>query len=287
MPNKNQQTIVNAISCSGIGIHSAQKVNMTLKQAPINTGITFTRTDISDKTKSQIKANYKNVTQTNLGTTIDNGLGAKVCTVEHLLAGIWGADIDNLIIEIDNEELPIFDGSSEPFIFLIECAGIKIQQEARKYIQILRDLEFNDEDKFIKVAKADSFQIDLKIDFQDNVVGSQSHFFDENNSSFKHDIAKARTFGFKNEIEYLNKIGLAKGGSLKNAILVEDNDIANQEGLRFENEFARHKLLDFIGDAFLAGYRFKGKFTAFKSGHDMNNKFLHQLFADKDNYIIS
>lgn len=282
-----QQTITNSISCSGIGIHSGDKVNMTLKPAAVNHGISFVRVDLEDINAREIKADYKNVTQTNLGTTIENDLGGKVCTVEHLLAGVWGAGIDNLIIEIDNEELPIFDGSSEPFIFLIESAGISKQNEERKYIKILQEVEFSQDDKVIKASPAENFSIDLEIKFDDKIIGQQSHIFDNSKSNFKDEIAKARTFGFKHEIDHLNKIGLARGGSLKNAILVSEEGIANPEGLRYDNEFARHKLLDFIGDIFLAGYRFKGKFNTFKSGHEVNNKFLHQLFSDRKNYTLS
>lgn len=287
MPKDFQQTINNPISCTGIGIHSGNKVNMTLRPAPANSGITFIRTDIKDKKSRQIKANYQNVTQTNLGTNIENDFGGKICTVEHLLAGIWGANIDNLVVEIDNEELPIFDGSSESFIFLIESAGLEVQQEERKYIKILREVEFKQGDKIIKALPYDNFKIDLKIKFKDNVISEQSHIFDNSRSNFKDEISKARTFGFEHEIEHLNKLGLARGGSLKNAILVTKSGVANPEGLRYNNEFARHKLLDFIGDIYLAGHRFKGEFITFKSGHEVNNKFLHDLFSDQKNYIIS
>lgn len=288
MSNENQLTIRNKISCSGVGIHSGKEVQMTLRPAKEDSGITFVRTDIKDKDekKSEVKANFANVTTTNLGTTIENKFGTKISTVEHFLAGIWGSKIDNLIVELDNDEIPIMDGSSEPFIFLIECAGIEVLSKKRQYIRILKDIEFYDGDKFIKASKSDDFTVNLEIDFDSKLIGKQSYSFNGNPTSFKYDIAKARTFGFKHELDYLNKAGLAKGASLKNAILVDQDSVVNEEGLRYNNEFARHKLLDFIGDMFLSGHSFKSDFQLFKSGHDINNKFLHHLFSDKSNYEI-
>ncbi len=286
MSSESQKTIKNQISCSGVGIHSGNRVEMVLKPAKINSGITFVRTDIEDSKKGEVKANFRNVTQTNLGTTIENEFGTKVSTIEHFMAGIWGSKIDNLIVELNSEEIPIMDGSSEPFIFQIECAGIEVQEAKKQYIEIVKDVEFKDGDKYIKAIPCEDFKVDSEIDFDNKAIGRQSCSFDQQKSSFKFDIAKARTFGFRNEIEHLNKMGLANGGSLKNAILVDDSGVVNKEGLRYDNEFARHKLLDFMGDMFLAEYGFKGAFKTFKSGHDINNKFLHHLFSDKSNYEI-
>ncbi len=286
MTSNNQKTIKNQISCSGIGIHSGKRVEMTLKPAKADAGIVFIRSDITDPEKSKVEANFKNVTQTNLGTTIENKFGTRICTIEHFLAGVWGSKIDNLIVELNSEEIPIMDGSSEPFIFLIECAGIKDLDVQKKYIKVLKNIEIKDGDKYIKATPAVNFEVDLKIEFDNQAIGKQSYYFDDSNSSFKIDISRARTFGFKHEIDYLHKMGLAKGGSLKNAILVGEDGVINEEGLRYKDEFARHKLLDFIGDIFLANYDFQAKFELFKPGHDLNNKFLHKLFSDKSNYEI-
>jgi len=275
-----QKTINSSVSCSGVGIHSGSKVTITLHQAPIDSGIIFRRTDI-DAEKSIVKANYKNVVETNLGTTISNEFGVKISTIEHLMAAIWGSKIDNLFIDIDNQEVPIMDGSSEPFIFLLECAGINIQNAARRIIEVTKTVRIEDGDKFVEVEPATDFSIDFSIDFNHKDIQKQNFIFHSTLASFKNDICCARTFGFKNEIEYLNKNGLAKGGSLDNAIVIGDDGVINKEGLRYQNEFARHKTLDFIGDIYLAGFYIVGHFKAFKSGHGLNNKMLHKLLADE------
>lgn len=281
-----QKTINSEISCSGIGIHSGNKVKMTLKPAPINSGITFKRTDV-ERSKAFVKANYKNVTETNLGTTIENEFNTKISTIEHFLAAIWGCNVDNLLIELDNQEIPIMDGSSEPFVFLLECAGIVNQDAPKKFIEITKKVQVQDGDKYVEVSPEKEFSIDLEIDFAHPQIKQQKFFYHSNFSSFKNDICRARTFGFKHEIEYLNKIGLAKGGSLSNAILVDENGVVNKEGLRYQNEFARHKLLDFIGDIFLAQHHIIGHFKAFKSGHNLNNKMLRKLLdEEKDSWRL-
>ncbi len=275
-----QKTISSEASCSGIGIHSGSKVSMKLIPAEINSGIIFKRTDV-EPAKSTVRANYKNVVTTNLGTTIANEFAVKISTIEHLMAAIWGSGIDNLIIEIDNQEVPIMDGSSEPFIFLIECAGITVQEAPRQIIEITKKVRVEDGDKFIEVEPAKEFAVDFYIDFNHKQIQQQKFSYHSTFASFKNDVCMARTFGFKNEIEYLNKNGLAKGGSLDNAIVIGDDGIINEGGLRYENEFARHKTLDFIGDIYLAGHYILGHFNVSKSGHGLNNKMLHQLLADE------
>jgi UDP-3-O-[3-hydroxymyristoyl] N-acetylglucosamine deacetylase len=276
-----QKTINSEISCSGIGIHCGDKVKMTLKPAKENSGIIFIRSDVAPE-KSKVIADYKNVVETNLGTTIANEFGTKISTIEHFLAAVWGCGIDNLIIEIDNQEVPIMDGSSEPFVFLLECAGIVTLEAPRKSIEIMKTFRIEDGDKFIEASPAKDFSVDLAIEFNHDQIKQQKFFYHTDSSSFKNDICRARTFGFKHEIEYLNKMGLAKGGSLENAILVDEKGVVNKEGLRYQNEFARHKLLDFIGDIFLAKHYFIGHFKTFKSGHGLNNKMLHKLLDQKD-----
>ncbi len=275
-----QKTINSEVSCSGIGIHSGAKVMMRLLPAPIDSGIVFKRTDV-EPAKSTVQASYKNVVTTNLGTTIANEFGIKISTIEHFIAAIWGLGIDNLLVEIDNQEVPIMDGSSEPFIFLLECAGINVQEAPRKIIEIIKKFRVEDGDKFIEIEPAKEFSVDFKIDFDHKHVPKQQFNYHASFASFKNDVCMARTFGFQNEIEYLNKMGLARGGSLDNAIVVGDEGVINEGGLRYENEFARHKTLDFIGDIYLAGHYILGHFDVFKSGHGLNNKALHQLFADE------
>ncbi len=285
MPLINQKTINDKITCSGIGLHSGEKASITIIPAPCNSGISFKRTDLKDG-ENLIKANYKNVVGTNLGTSLVNEFGAKVSTIEHLMAAIWGCGIDNLLIEIDGPEIPIMDGSSEPFIFLIECCGIAIQEESRKILEILKEVRVEDGDKFVAVKPSKDFSLNLHIDFNHPIIPSQNLEFHSTIHSFKNDISRARTFGFQKEIEHLHKIGLAKGGSLDNAILVSENGIVNQEGLRYQNEFIRHKILDFVGDIFLCGYFIAGSFEASKSGHGINNKLLHKLFENGDCFRI-
>jgi UDP-3-O-[3-hydroxymyristoyl] N-acetylglucosamine deacetylase len=278
--NLSQKTINSKIDCSGLGLHSNNKVNLTLLPAPENSGIIFRRVDVKDK-NNEIIANYLNVSATNLGTVIKNSSGVEVATVEHLMAAIWGCGIDNLIIEIDSIEVPIMDGSSEPFVFLIECAGISEQSINRKEIEILKTIRFDEEDKFIEVSPNKEFSMNIKTDFRG--VGIQDFTYKAISSSFKTDICRARTFCFKSEIDKMYKMGLAKGGSLKNAIVLEDDgSVINQEGLRYKDELVKHKVLDFIGDIYLSGYFIIGHFKAFKPGHAINNKLLRKLFSDKD-----
>lgn len=279
-----QKTVNSKISCSGIGLHNGLRSSITLLPAPCNSGIIFRRTDLSEN--NVIKANYKNVVGTNLGTTLTNEFGAKVSTIEHLMAAIWGCGIDNLFIDIGSPEVPIMDGSSEPFVFLIECAGINIQEEPRRVLEIMKTVRVEDGDKFIEVEPSRDFVIDLHIDFNHKAIHSQKFDYHSTFTSFKNDICRARTFGFKHEIDQLHKMGLAKGGSLDNAILVDETGIVNQGGLRYNDEFVRHKTLDFIGDIFLAGYFILGHFKASKAGHGINNKLLHKLFEDESSWRV-
>ena len=276
-----QKTINSKVSCNGVGLHSGVNTTITLLPAPCDTGIVFKRTDVEEG-KNSIKAFYTNVTTTNLGTTIANEFGTKVSTIEHLMAAIWGCGIDNLFIEIDAPEVPIMDGSSEPFVFLLECAGVTVLDKARHIIEVMKTVTVEEADgKMIEVSPAAEFSVNLHIDFNHKQIQKQSFDYKTTFASFKNDLARARTFGFQHEIEQLHKMGLAKGGSLKNAILVGENGIVNEEGLRYENEFVRHKTLDFIGDIYLAGYYISGQFKGVKTGHGINNKVLHKLLSDE------
>lgn len=281
-----QKTINNKISCSGIGLHSGAAVSISLFPAKCDSGIIFKRIDLKN-TDNVIKADYRNVIEANLGTTIANKSGAKVATIEHLMAAIWGCGIDNLLIEIDGPELPIMDGSSEPFVFLIECSGINIQEQTRRFIEITKTVRFEDGDKFIQVDPAKDFSLDIHIDFDHYQMRNQKFDYHATQTSFKNDISRARTFCFKHEIEHMHKVGLAKGGSLDNAIVVDQDGVINKGGLRYQDEFVRHKTLDFIGDIYLAGFYIMGHFKGSKTGHSINNKMLHKLLGDESAWRLA
>lgn len=277
----NQKTIQNKISCFGKGVHSGDAVHLSLLPAGADTGIVFVRTDL--KENNVIKANYVNVCDTKLCTAMANEHGVGISTVEHLMAALWGLGIDNVIVEVNSQEIPIMDGSSEPFVFLIECAGIKELDAKRKYVEITQEVTVKDGDAFITISPASNFEVDIKINFPNSkAIGEQSHTISSDNVCFKSEVSRARTFGFAHEVAMLQKIGLAKGGSLENAIVVDGDKILNEDGLRFNNEFARHKLLDCIGDMFLAGYYIKGRVSGYCSGHKLNNMLLRSLFNQSD-----
>ena len=281
-----QKTINSKISCSSIALHSGQKTNLTLHPAQDNTGIIFIRSD-QKNVDNKIIANFRNVTTTNLGTTLSNSSSIKISTIEHLMASIWGCGIDNLIVEVDGPEIPIMDGSSEPFVFMIECAGIKTSDQLRKLITITKKISFQEDDKFIEVSPSQTFALDIKIDFNNSHITHNHCTFHATNNSFKNDICRARTFCFEDEIKAMHNHGLAKGGSLNNAIVIGKDGIINETGLRYDDEFVKHKTLDFLGDMYLAQHFIIGKFNAFKTGHGINNKFLHHLFANNDCFELS
>lgn len=276
-----QRTIKNEISCFGIGLHSGITISLKLLPSQINSGIIFKRVDIGGESAS-ILASYDQVTNTMLGTTLENKHGVKVSTVEHLMAALWGCGIDNIIVELNGPEVPIMDGSSEPFVFMIECANIIEQEAERKILEILKPITITLGDSMISVTPASQFSVSMEIEFDNHIIAKQKCNFDSNDYSFKMDLCRARTFGFIDEVEKLRSMGLALGGSLSNAIVLDGNRILNKEGLRYNNEFARHKLLDSIGDFYLAGAHIKGHFHCVKSGHSINNEILKCLFATED-----
>jgi len=280
-----QRTVKHSVSCFGVGIHSGKPTSLTIYPAPENSGISFIRTDIKDK-HNKIQALYNFVSKTTLGTTISNAEGVEVAIIEHLMAALWGCKIDNAIIELDGPEIPIMDGSAESFVFLVECAGVATQQEDRKYIEVLKDISVQDGDAFIELTPSDCFSTETSIDFNNNIISSQKYLFSEKDKSFKHDVARARTFGFEKDGEMLKKIGLAKGASLENAVIIGSDRILNKDGLRYQNEFVRHKLLDLIGDLYLAGFPLKAHIKSYKPGHTVNNKLLHKLFLSEDSFRL-
>jgi UDP-3-O-[3-hydroxymyristoyl] N-acetylglucosamine deacetylase len=279
-----QCTLNNPVSCFGIGLHTGLTISMTLLPAAADTGILFRRKDLAGH--PTVKADYRFVSNTMLGTTVSNEDGVKVGTIEHLMAALWGCNIDNVIVELDGPEIPIMDGSSEPFVFLIECAGVAEQNKTRKIIEVLKKVDIAEGDSYASIDPAEGFSVSLEIDFNDEVISRQTCMFDSRDFSFKTDLCRARTFGFAHEVDKLRSMGLGRGGSLDNAIIVSGNKVLNEGGLRYKDEFVRHKVLDCIGDFYLAGAHVKGHFHGFRSGHALNNQLLRKFFADKDAWRI-
>lgn len=274
-----QTTLKTDMKCSGVGVHSGLPANLALKPAAEHHGITFIRTDIKDR-DNVIPAKWDHVTETKLCTVLANKAGVSVSTVEHLLSALWGCGIDNAIVEIDSPEIPIMDGSSAAFVFMIECAGIAEQKAPRSFIRIKKPVSFIDGDKEAYLTPASNAVFSFEIDFKSPVIGLQKYSTEMISGAYKADISRARTFGFLHEVEALRKIGLARGGSLENAIVIDGDKILNPGGLRYRNEFVRHKILDAIGDLYLAGYPIIGHFHGVKAGHAVNNSILHALFSD-------
>lgn len=265
-----------------MGIHSGEIVNMVIRPASANTGFTFVRTDVQDN--NIIDANYETVTETTLSTTVSNEFGCKVSTIEHLMSAFWGCGIDNAIIEIDSYEVPIMDGSSAPFVALIEKAGIKKLSKPRKVLEILKPVKIEVDGKYIELSPSNEFSVDFDIDFR--VIGEQSYAYKESKESYPHNISRARTFGYVEDVEYLQSKGLARGASLDNAIGISKEGVMNAEGLRYNDEFVRHKVLDCIGDLYLACMRIKGKVKASQAGHALNNMILRKLFSEPSAFRI-
>ncbi|USG60395.1 UDP-3-O-acyl-N-acetylglucosamine deacetylase [Sneathiella marina] len=276
-----QKTLRNSISCTGVGLHGGYLINMKLIPAPVNTGIVFKRVDVADEI-SEIPARFDAVSDLIMCTTVENEAGVKVATIEHLMAAFSGCGIDNAIVELDAPEVPVMDGSSAPFVFLIECADTIEQGDARRYIKILKEVEVSEGGAKAVLAPADNISVSFEIDFENPRIGKQNCSFNLRNGTFKNEICRARTFGFLSDFEKLKEMGLAKGGSLDNAIVLSGPDILNEEGLRYDDEFVRHKALDAVGDLYLAGAPIVGQFYGFRSGHALNNKLLQALFANSD-----
>ena len=275
-----QQTLRNPINCTGVGLHCGLKINMTLKPAEAGTGIRFRRVDIVDR-DNEIPARYNSVVDTVLCTSIANEAGVRVATIEHLMAALSGLSLDNLLVELDGPEVPIMDGSSAPFVFLAECAGIVEQNAARKSIRVLSPVVARSEDSYCSLTPSRGFSVGFEIDFDSAAVCQSDGYFDLHDGAFKRDIARARTFGFETDVKKLWDLGLAQGGSLENAVVVSADDvILNDGGLRYHDEFVRHKVLDSVGDLYLAGAPIIGHFQGVRSGHTLNNALLHKLFAN-------
>ncbi len=280
-----QTTLGDSISCTGVGLHSGSEVSMTLCPAPANTGIQFRRTDVD--VDDIVSARFDSVVDTQLGTTVANEAGVRVLTIEHLMAAFAGCGIDNAIVELNAEEVPIMDGSAAPFVFLIECAGSRELGTPRRVLRIKRPVRVGDTNRYATLTPADEFHVDLVIDFPSAVIGRQHHEVRLVNGAFKSELARARTFGFLKDVETLQAMGLARGGSLDNSIVVDGDMVLNDDGLRCDDEFVRHKLLDVVGDLATAGWFIEGHFEGALTGHALNNELLQAVFSDPDNYEIT
>jgi len=274
-----QRTLKAPIDCTGVALHSGNKVHMTLHPATADSGIVFRRTDVAGM-GAEIPALWDRVVDTRLCSVIGNEDGVTVSTVEHVMAALAGCGIDNVLIDVNGPEVPIMDGSSEPFVFLIECAGVVEQESPRRVVRVLKSVSVQDGDCVATLVPADRFTVDMEIDFDSAAVDQQSFRLGVVNGAFCKELARARTFGFLHEVEAMRAAGLAKGGSLDNAIVISGDEIMNEDGLRFDDEFVRHKALDAVGDMYLAGGQVMGAFSGTKSGHALNNKLLRALFAD-------
>ncbi len=276
-----QRTLNNTIRATGVGLHSGDKVYLTLKPAPVNTGIVFRRTDLDPVV--DIPANALQVGETTLSTTLvkDN---ARVDTVEHLLSAMAGLGIDNAIVELSAEEVPIMDGSSGPFVFLLQSAGIAEQDAPKKFIRIKRRIEVSEGDKTAAFVPYNGFKVSFEIDFDHPVFKQsvQKASLDFSSTSYVKEVSRARTFGFTKDIEYMRSKNLALGGSVKNAIVIDDYRVLNNDGLRYEDEFVKHKILDAVGDLYLLGHSLIGEYVGYKSGHGLNNRLLRELMQHQD-----
>ena len=280
--SNNQQTIAKPLSISGIGLHTGVDVSMKLFPAEANYGIKFIRKDLDDN--NVIEAIWSNVTSTKLSTTISNKHGVSVSTIEHLMSALSGLHIDNIKIEINGPEVPIMDGSSIKFVNLIDSTSIKKLDKKRKILKVKKNIKVEKDNSSVELKPNNQFSINFEIDFPSKLVSQQSCQLQLVNGNYKTDIASARTFGFEKDVDLLRSNGLALGGSLENAVVVGETKILNSDGLRFEDEFVRHKILDSIGDLYLAGSPIQGYFLGNKSGHHLNNLLLRSLFSDKNNY---
>lgn len=278
-----QRTLRNAIKATGVGLHSGEKVFLTLRPAPVDTGIVFRRTDLSPEV--EIQAFAKNVGDTTLSTTLMKG-DVRVDTVEHLLSAMAGLGIDNVYVDVSAAEVPIMDGSAGPFVFLLQSAGIAEQDAAKKYIRIIRPIEVRDGDRVARFEPYDGFKISFKIDFDHPVFadGKQFASLDFSSSTFVKEISRARTFGFMRDFEYLRANNLALGANFNNAIAMDEYRVLNEDGLRYEDEFVKHKILDAVGDLYLLGHSLIGHFIAEKSGHGLNNLLLRELICHPETW---
>jgi len=275
-----QRTLKNVIRATGVGLHTGEKVYMTLRPAPVNTGVVFRRVDLEPP--AEIRACSENVGETTLSTTLVKD-GVRVTTVEHLLSAMAGLGIDNAYVDLSAAEVPIMDGSAGPFVFLAQSAGVQEQNAPKQFIRIKRTVRVEEEDKWALFEPFEGFKVSFGIEFDHPVFKACTGeaVIDFSTSSFVKEVSRARTFGFMRDLERLRENNLARGGSLDNAVVVDDYRILNEDGLRYEDEFVKHKVLDAVGDLYLLGYSLIGAFAGYKSGHALNNRLLRMLLADR------
>lgn len=276
-----QRTLRRSISFDGIGLHGGRATAMTLHPAPAHHGIVFRRTDLGtdDRSVTDIPARWDAVHDTTLCTALRNDAGTELGTVEHLMAALAGMEIDNALVEVGGAELPIMDGSSAVFVEAIEGAGLESQAAPRRVLEVLERVEVEIDGRTVAIEPADGFYIDCAIDFAHSMIAQQTYAFTVFNGNFAHEIGRARTFGFVDQVDHLRRMGLAQGGSLDNAIVLDRDGMLNEEPLRFDDEFVRHKVLDALGDLYLAGGPIRGRFVGQASGHALHNALLRALFA--------
>ena len=274
-----QRTLRNPIRATGVGLHTGNKVYMTLRPAPADHGIVFRRVDMDHPV--DIKAHPENVGDTTLSTTLTHG-DTRISTVEHLLSAMAGLGIDNIVVELSSEEVPIMDGSAGPFVFLFQSAGIRELDAPKRFFRIKKPVVVNDGDKWARFDPYEGFKVSFAIDFQHPMFDKGSHTatVDFSSTSFVKEVSRARTFGFMRDIEFLRSQNLALGGSMDNAVVLDDYRVLNADGLRYEDELVRHKILDAIGDLYLLGHSLVGSFTGYKSGHALNNTLLRALLKE-------
>ncbi|GLO61862.1 UDP-3-O-acyl-N-acetylglucosamine deacetylase [Vibrio sp. MACH09] len=277
-----QRTLKEIVKTTGVGLHSGRKVTLTLRPAAANTGIIYRRTDLSPAV--DFPADPASVRDTMLCTALVNDEGVRISTVEHLNAALAGMGVDNVIVEVDAPEIPIMDGSASPFVFLLQSAGIETLNAPKRFIRIKKPVRFEDGDKWAELVPYNGFRMDFAIEFNHPAIeiDEQHMLFDFSSSAFVKDISRARTFGFMRDIEYLQSQNLCLGGSFDCAIVLDEYRILNEEGLRFENEFVSHKVLDAIGDLYMCGHSIVGELRAYKSGHALNNQLLRAVLADQE-----
>jgi UDP-3-O-[3-hydroxymyristoyl] N-acetylglucosamine deacetylase len=280
-----QRTLKKIMRTTGVGLHTGVRVDMTLRPAAVDAGIVFHRTDLAHPIA--IPAHASNVGDTRLSSTLKVD-GASVSTVEHLMSALAGLGIDNLHVDVAGPELPIMDGSAGPFVFLLQSGGVEEQAGAKRYLRITTPVEVSDGDKWARFTPFDGFKLDFTIDFPHPVFGSENRnvVVDFATDSYAKEVARARTFGFMQDVEAMRAAGLGLGGSLQNAVVLDEFKVLNSEGLRYDNEFVRHKVLDAIGDLYLLGHPLIGQYTAYKSGHALNNQLCRALLARADAYEI-
>lgn len=280
---RKQRTLKQSISCYGMGLHTGMIVNMTIHPLPPGSGVIFQRLDIEGHPR--VKATYKNISDTRLATSLSAG-GVEVKTVEHLLAVFAGMGIDNVLVQLDAPEVPILDGSAATFIYLIRHAGVVDQRELQPCVQVRKTVRVEDDGRSAEISPATQTEIYCTIDFDHPLIGEQKTAYIHSVESFCREIGPARTFGFKSDVDHLHRNGLARGGSLDNAIVVDDYRVLNDDGLRYGDEFVRHKILDSLGDLFLAGFPLHGRFVGVKSGHYLNYRLIQKLMGDAEAWEV-